>query len=202
MFLLIVQMIEENCTAVLVSDALFSLGGDSLLLLLRRDSLTADEPQVAAAALRWLRQCAVSFGLDRATRRAVVLGSVRLLQMTASQVKQLSLVSIDVLDNTELAAVLEFIHHGVSALPESLHPYRQYWLTRRSARLKGSTATGLLKPLWIHLQQLASRTRGPSIGPAESLSAVRQRQQMLRKKSDRADRIKMALATGASLIFD
>ncbi|XP_037074110.1 uncharacterized protein LOC119095370 isoform X2 [Pollicipes pollicipes] len=184
------QVIDNNSVEVLASDPLLALEPQQVLELAQRDSLQARELDIGRAVLRWLRHYSLSFRLDPEQRRQLVLGALRLLTMSPKELKKLELEREGVLTREELERVLEFAHHGTAVLPESIEPYREYWLCRRRG---GARSRGVL-------QRLMERTRGGH--GLDERDSVERREAALQRRSRRADKVKMALATGASFIFD
>ena len=192
-------MIDSRSTEVLSSDALLSLPLDVLQDVAQRTTLHAREVDIGRGLLRWLRHCRfASHSGDGAGHveadpgRALVLNSLRLLTMTAKEVKKLDLATEGVLRPEELEAVLRLLHHGCGPLPAELEEYRDYWQCPRDG---GKTSRGLLK-------RLVERTRGGGHGGQDVADSAERREALRQKRSRRADKVKMALATGASFIFD
>ena len=191
-------MIDKRIVEVLNSDAALSLDLESLEELAQRSTLNASELGIGLGVLRRIRNHPFtvhsSGGGDEGSEqcRALVLGSVRLLTMKPKDLKKLNLESEGILQREELEAVLRLAHHGSGTLPDHLEPYRSYWQTPRAA---DSTAG--------RVRRFVERKIGAGIVTTQDVADSAERREVVRqKRNQRLDKVKMAVAHGASLIFD
>ena len=188
-------MIDSRSAEVLSSDALLSLPPAQLQELAQRDSLQARELDIGRGLLRWLRHQALNSQLPSELRRQLVFGSLRLLTMSAKDLKKLDLEREGVLTRQELEEVLRYVHHGAGVLGDQLEPYREYWLCPRTG---GRGSRGILKRLMER-----KRANSSSSGSGQdTLDSAERREAASQKRSQKREKVLIALATGASFIFD
>lgn len=210
------KMIDEQTVEVLASDALLSLTAPQLAVLACRDTLSARELEIGRALLRWCRHHSLHSALRPEERRELVLGNLRLLTMKPRDLRRLELQRDGVVSAAELEVLLELVQHGNGQLTESLEEFSDQWLQKRS----GPTS---LARRGI-LQCLTERSRSKSLPSSNQLSSSRRvrfqgseevvgemyddvvedarHQESLERRRKRTEKIKLALATGASLLFD
>ncbi|KAF0313679.1 hypothetical protein FJT64_015814 [Amphibalanus amphitrite] len=190
------QVIDSRSSEVLSSDALLSLPLELLEELIQRPTLKARELDIGRGLLRWLRHHRFNSPTGRSDPgRALVLESLRLLTMSPKDLKKLELETENILSREELEAVLRLAHHGSGPLPPQLEEYRSYWQCPRDG---GKAGRGLLKRLVGH-----TKGKGHGSHRGQDVTDSAERREAIRQKRNRsADKIKMALATGVSFVFD